>query len=99
MPNAVSPRHLEKARELRAIYSRYKQNEDLINIGAYVAGSDPKTDFALQNLEKILDFLQQDFRQPIGLDESVSELEALLSRPPVESGTGEGFNQVAMVSK
>jgi len=44
---------------LREILSVYRESEDLINIGAYVRGSNPKIDKAIEKFDKINDFLTQ----------------------------------------
>ena len=43
----VSRGHFDLARRFRAVYSRYQKSRDLIQLGAYVAGSDPETDRAM----------------------------------------------------
>src|SRR5450830_657265 len=48
MHNVVSPIHIEVARRFKAMYSRYQKSRDLIQVGAYVQGSDPDLDEAIQ---------------------------------------------------
>jgi FliI/YscN family ATPase len=54
------PEHLANSRKLRASMSAYQQSEDLIALGAYVAGSNPKLDSSIRSRDKILQFLRQD---------------------------------------
>ncbi|MFO1263869.1 MAG: flagellar protein export ATPase FliI [Rhodoferax sp.] len=60
MHNVVSREHFELARRFRAIYSRYARSRDLIQIGAYVRGSDPALDDAIALHPTMNHFLQQD---------------------------------------
>ena len=59
MPDIVSKDHLNAAAKLRQILSIYRESEDLINIGAYVKGSNPRIDKAIEKYDKINDFLTQ----------------------------------------
>ena len=55
-----SPEHSKHARAVRGALSAYRQAEDLIQLGAYVAGSNPQLDKAIQARPQILEFLRQD---------------------------------------
>ncbi len=84
MPDIADSRHMEMARELRRLYSLYQQNKDLISVGAYQAGSDPRIDEAIAKNASILEFLQQNMDEAVDISRSISELEQLLSA----SGSG-----------
>lgn len=56
----------------------YKEAEDLINIGAYVEGSNGKIDYAISQIETIVDFLQQGMNDAVSLDNTVASLTTLL---------------------
>ena len=58
--------HLKAAGELRSVLAIYRDNQDLINIGAYSPGSNPQLDKAIGMIQAINDFLRQ------GIDEKVS---------------------------
>ncbi len=62
MKDIISPEDVELAGRVREIVSTYRDAEDLINIGAYAKGSNPKIDIAIQKIDKI----NQLFRQGIG---------------------------------
>ncbi len=81
MPNIVDPDHLKSAQRLRHLYSRYQQSRDLISVGAYVAGSDPETDAAIERLPAIKNFLQQGLRESMKLAPSVAELKSVIAPP------------------
>lgn len=79
MPDIIDVGHLQLARDLRRIYSLYQQNRDLISVGAYQPGSDPRIDKAIAKNPAILEFLQQDMNQAIDLNQSLQELALLLA--------------------
>lgn len=71
MHNVVPQQHFEMARRFRAINSRYEKGRDLVQIGAYVGGSDPALDEAIQLHGDMARFLQQDMFEASTLDASV----------------------------
>lgn len=74
MPDIVSSEHKKSAEKIIDILATYREAEDLINIGAYVRGSNPKIDKALQMIEKIREFLRQDMREKAEFEDSVNRL-------------------------
>jgi len=79
MPDIADPNHLKLARDLRRLYSLYQQNKDLISVGAYQPGSDPRIDQAIAKHPAIVDFLQQDMDTPVSIEQSLYQLEVLLN--------------------
>lgn len=77
MPMVVSEEHQLMARRIRQAYSNYKQNQDLISIGAYAKGSDPRIDLAIRAEPAINALLQQGMKQVIPYDESLEGMAAL----------------------
>ena len=77
MPMVVSEEHRLMARRIRQVYSNYKQNQDLISIGAYAKGSDPRIDLAIRAEPAINALLQQGMKQVIPYDESLEGMAAL----------------------
>ncbi len=63
MIDIVSLEHRQAAQKLKMIYATYKEAEDLINIGAYVKGSNPRIDYAISMIDKIRDYLRQDVEE------------------------------------
>jgi len=63
MCDVVEPEHLRAARTLLEHLAVYRDAEDLINIGAYVQGSNPKIDQALKKINAITEFLKQDISE------------------------------------
>ncbi|WAR43439.1 flagellar protein export ATPase FliI [Methylomonas rapida] len=79
MPDIVDSEHLQAARELRRLYSTYQQNKDLISVGAYRSGSDPRIDKAIAKQPAIMEFLQQDMDEAVDIERSLNELTQLLA--------------------
>ncbi len=77
MPNIVSPDHIEQARRIRQVHALYQQNKDLISIGAYTRGADPRIDLAIAAESAIKAFYQQGMLQVIGYDESYNTMSTL----------------------
>ena len=80
MVNLITEAHLEQIRKFKTLNSRYQRSRDLINVGAYAAGSDPTLDLAIQLMPRMSSFLQQNLNQRAGYNESLQALNALL--PP-----------------
>jgi flagellum-specific ATP synthase len=79
MHNITSTHHQKLSRKLKQLYSRYARNIDLINVGAYEAGSDRVLDEAIAKHEQLIAFLQQDIADRAGMDESMAQLKTLFS--------------------
>jgi len=63
MIDVVSPEHRDQARRVIEILATYREAEDLINIGAYAKGSNPKIDEAIEKIDAIHAFLRQDVNE------------------------------------
>jgi flagellar biosynthesis/type III secretory pathway ATPase len=72
-----SPDHKDAASIIRDAMFAYQQARDLINIGAYVAGSNPQIDRALRLQPYIQAFLRQRPEQPTPLKDSITALMAI----------------------
>lgn len=77
MHSITTPEQQQLARRLKKLYSRYERSRDLINVGAYAAGTDPLLDEAIKLQEGIDAFLQQGIQERSGLQESLDELASL----------------------
>lgn len=77
MSSIVDPEHLEVARKLREVVAAYEKERDLILIGAYEAGSDPRVDYAIEKIEEVNAFLKQAVDDKIAFDEAVSQLKGI----------------------
>jgi flagellum-specific ATP synthase len=80
MHNVVSTEHFDTARYFRSVSSRYQKGSDLVQIGAYVHGSDTGLDEAIRLHEPMSNFLQQGMFVSASLEESVDEMNQSLGR-------------------
>lgn len=74
MPGIISEEHMEAARRFKDILATYREAEDLINIGAYVQGTNPRIDYAIRKIEAFKGFLTQRVQEKIGFDDALSRL-------------------------
>jgi FliI/YscN family ATPase len=70
MPEVTDEEHRTAAVALRGLLAAYREHEDLISIGAYRRGSNPKVDAAIELLDDINAFLRQSVDQPSTLEEA-----------------------------
>ncbi len=77
MPQVTEPGHREDYRSLVRVLAAYRQAEDLININAYVRGSNPEVDFALDKIDQVNSFLRQPVEEPASLEESIAGLRGI----------------------
>lgn len=78
MLDIVEPSHWKAAQELRNILAAYREAEDLINIGAYVQGSNPRIDRAIVKINDIRAFLQQDVHASVPFEDTKQQLLTLI---------------------
>jgi flagellum-specific ATP synthase len=83
MMDVVAPGHLKQSMKIKAIMSTFKKAYDLISIGAYKAGSDPKVDHAIKVIDRINGYLRQGMDERAGYDDSVKLLSTLDAAPDV----------------
>lgn len=74
MDGIVSDAHKDGARKLREALGLYEQKRDLVLLGAYKKGSDPKLDAAIARIDGIEAFLRQGQKEPSAFDKTLSEL-------------------------
>jgi flagellum-specific ATP synthase len=74
MTDIVKSDHLEKAAEIRSLLQAYKEAEELIEVGAYVPGTNPKVDRAQKILGKISLFLQQGKNYYCPMERAIQDL-------------------------
>lgn len=76
----TSEEHLAAVRRFRQLYAVYQQNRDLITVGAYTPGSDPRVDEAIQMYAPMMNFLAQGMNESVSWEESRAELEVLIDQ-------------------
>lgn len=64
--------------KIREIYSVYRDAEDLINIGAYVKGSNPKIDYAISKIDALNDFFKQKILEEVDYNQSYAALKEII---------------------
>ncbi|PTL80511.1 type III secretion system ATPase SctN [Vitiosangium sp. GDMCC 1.1324] len=74
MSGIVSKEHKKAAGKLRETLSTYEKQRDLILLGAYQYGTDPRTDYAIDKYDAIIDFLKQDTHSNSPFEETVEKL-------------------------
>ncbi|MGE0447906.1 MAG: FliI/YscN family ATPase, partial [Vicinamibacterales bacterium] len=77
MPEVTVPEHRDKAGQVREWLAVLRDSEDLVSVGAYVAGSNPRIDAALARRDAIERFLCQPSDTSCGLADAVSALREL----------------------
>jgi flagellum-specific ATP synthase len=71
--------HKGHASKVKEILATYRKAEDLINIGAYVMGSNPKIDYAISIIEKVNAHLRQDIEESVDFEHSITQLHDLFN--------------------
>lgn len=78
MSDIATEGHKDLASRLRSLLAVYQKAQDLVNVGAYVAGSNPQIDESLQRIEGITAFLQQKPNEREDFDSMIRQLEEAL---------------------
>lgn len=78
MNEIAEPEHLLSASKIRETLSAYYENFDLISIGAYKNGSNPKIDNAIKSIDKINDFLKQKVDEKFSFEETMQLMKELV---------------------
>ena len=79
MEDIATLNHKHNAGRLKEMLATYRKAEDLINIGAYVAGSSNKIDRAIAKIDAINGFLRQGIQEEINLEQSLEQLESVIN--------------------
>ena len=77
MSGIVSREHKQAGAKLRETLATYEKQRDLILLGAYQYGTDPKTDYAIDKYDAIIEFLKQSTEENVSYDDTVQALIAL----------------------
>jgi len=79
MRDVIEQQHLDAAKNIIEVLSAYREAEDLINIGAYVPGSNEKIDYARSMIDKVNTFLKQGIFENVSYNETVQGLVELVA--------------------
>jgi len=74
MSTIAAREHKAAAGKLKNVLATYQEAEDLINIGAYKAGSNPGIDYAISKIDQVNAFLMQETDSKVSFEETVAEL-------------------------
>lgn len=80
MPNIVEANHQKAAMEFKKLLALYRQNKDLITIGAYSPGSDPNVDRAIERYPHLVEFIGQSIKQNAPYSQSLNNLTTVLAQ-------------------
>ena len=79
MSQIVNKEHKGLAGQLKNVLATYNDAEDLINIGAYKSGSNPKIDYAIAKIDAVNEFLLQDVNDKFDYEQAVDMLRELFA--------------------
>jgi flagellum-specific ATP synthase len=77
MVDVVNPDQMLVRNKLISVLAAYRRVEDLVNIGAYLEGSNPEIDYAIKKLPEINAFLRQDIGEKVNYAECLTRIKAL----------------------
>lgn len=83
MSAIATPEHKVAAGKLRALLSLYRENKDLIDVGMYQPGSNPKLDIAIEMMPQINAFLQQRTSDIVSMDSTINTLVEMMANVDV----------------
>jgi flagellum-specific ATP synthase len=78
MTDIISPEHKQTANEIKKAMAIYRDAEDLINIGAYVRGSNEKIDYSIDVIDGIISFIEQQTHERFSFEEILDSLYTIL---------------------
>jgi flagellum-specific ATP synthase len=73
----AGPEQKAAAQKIREALATFQRAEDLINLGAYAGGSNPKLDAAIKSRTQMLDFLKQDSAVNAPLEETMARMKEI----------------------
>lgn len=79
MVDVTSPQHQNLAIRFKELYATYREAEDLINIGAYVAGSNKRIDAAIAKIDAMTTFLRQRVEESTSLAQTIEVMQRILA--------------------
>jgi len=79
MSGIATPEHKKAAAKMREVMAAYEKNRDLILLGAYQYGTDPKVDYAIDKIEEVESFLKQRTEEANDFDDTVQQMIEMFS--------------------
>jgi flagellum-specific ATP synthase len=81
MTDVVTPQHRQLAAEAREVLASYRESADLIEVGAYAAGSNPRVDRALRSVQQVNALFRQAPHERYPLEATLEGLKRALETP------------------
>jgi flagellum-specific ATP synthase len=81
MVDVIDQDHSELASQVKETMVTYREAEDLINVGAYQRGNNPRIDLAIDRIDGIGSFLRQNVAEHSTFEESVAGLQEIVTQP------------------
>ena len=78
-PEICDQEQMDAAAKMRKILAMYRENKDLIDVGMYQQGSNPKLDLAINMMPRIDAFLQQRISDTVNMDNTLNTLKQLMA--------------------
>ncbi|MCH8842262.1 MAG: FliI/YscN family ATPase [SAR324 cluster bacterium] len=82
MVDVIGKQHKIDAQRFISTLATYQEAEDLINIGAYIRGSNPRIDYALSKIDDIIDFIKQPVEEAASVGQAEARLRQIFSDYP-----------------
>lgn len=86
MSAVATKEHKELAGEMKNVLATYRDAEDLINIGAYRAGSNRNIDYAIDKIDAVNDFLCQSTDEKFLFDDIIQQMERIFQNDEMNEG-------------
>ena len=77
MTDVTTPEHRRLAGEFKETLAAYRHAEDMINIGAYKVGSNPRVDYAIVKMDQMLSYMKQNVGDGVSVEESIAALSGI----------------------
>ena len=90
MSQIADKEHKALSGKMKNVMATYQEAEDLINIGAYQKGSNPKIDYAIQKIDTINEFLMQTTDAKFTFEETLQKLKEVFEEPSSDAETIQG---------
>ncbi|HEX9917069.1 MAG TPA: flagellar protein export ATPase FliI [candidate division Zixibacteria bacterium] len=90
MIDVISDEHRKLADKAKEVLANYRESEDLINIGAYVKGSNPKVDYAISKIEALNNFLKQGIGDKADFKNNIETLKEIFKDEGIQVSAAEG---------
>ena len=78
MSAIATPEHKSAAGKMRTLMALYRENKDLIDVGMYQPGSNPRLDIAIEMMPQINAFLQQRVADSVTMETTISTLISMM---------------------